>query len=180
MFLDRFFQKLQPEYILRKLVTSILLLVTISTLACDCAPIKYVDRAIENEYKFVDDVFIGDVKWIDDDSTYYEIIVCEVFKGDLRPGQKIKGINKGLCGPYVFKTGEWILLGTYSNEFKVHDCGLTTNLAEPWNILPPPPSPETESELGQNLLDKWKAESRQKVNRQIETLRKIASVQAEK
>ena len=140
-------------------------------MACDCAPINNVDRALDHEYKFVDDVFVGDVKWFDNDSTNFEIIVCEVFKGDLKPGQKIKGINEGLCGPFVFKTGEWIFLGTYSNKFKVHDCGLTTDLDEPWTILPPPPPPETEKELGQDWLDKWKEKSRQEAYRQIEILR---------
>jgi len=156
---------------IRIATTFILLLTSIKLLACDCAPIKNADRALDHEFKFVDDVFIGDVKWFNNDSTTYEVIVCEVFKGDLKPGQKIKGVNKGLCGPFVLKTGEWIFLGTYSTNFKVHDCGLTTKLDEPWTILPPPPPPETEEELGQDWLDKWKIKARLEAQRQIEVLR---------
>ncbi len=137
---------------------------------CDCAPIGNWRNATNMEYEYVDDVFIGDVKNINEFETEYEIVICEVFKGDLKVGQKIKGINLKYCSPIVSKKGQWLFFGTYSTDFKINDCGLTTNIDEPWHILPPPPPPNLK-EQEKKIIEKWKKVARENVQEQIKILR---------
>lgn len=156
----------------RLIYINILLFTTWTELcACSCAPIKKEDRKFYKEYEFVDDVFIGEVKNFDDDSINYAIEICEVFKGNLRPGQLIQGVNEGYCEPFVDKNGEWMFLGHYSDTFEVNDCGLTTDLDEPWSIFPPPPIPEEYKDDRDTWYENLKSKARKEAYRQIEILR---------
>lgn len=109
---------------------------------CDCARIENWRTATVKEYEFVKDVFIGDVRKISNDKSEYELIISEVFKGTVEVGATIKGINLKYCGPVVDKKGQWLFFGTITEYFHINECGLTSNLEEPWRILPPPPPPE--------------------------------------
>ena len=84
---------------------------------CDCARIENWRTATVGEYEYVKDVFIADVKKISEDKTRYEFVVSEVFKGKLKVGATIKGINPKYCGPVVSKKGKWLFFGTVSNNF---------------------------------------------------------------
>ncbi|WP_127845636.1 hypothetical protein [Psychroflexus aestuariivivens] len=142
---------------------------------CTCAPIENWQKATPKEFEYVDDVFIGDVT-ISENQTDYLIVVCEVFKGDLKSGQKIKGVNIGYCGPFVDKNGEWVMFGKYLTEFKVNDCGLSSNIAEPYGMLPPPPPPPPDFKYDEKtVLKKWKAESKKMIIEQIKMLREIST-----
>ena len=140
---------------------------------CTCAPLPHWKKATPKEYEYVDEVFIGDVTICD--GTNFEIKVCEVFKGNLKVGEIIKGENIGYCGPFVDKNGEWILFGKYLNNFKVNDCGLSSNIAEPFGMFPPPPPPPPDLEYDEKTVTKkWKAESKKMIKEQIKMLRKIS------
>lgn len=140
--------------------------------ACDCARIENWRTATAGEYEYVKDVFIGDVKIISDDRTEYELIVTEVFKGDLKVGTVVKGINPKYCGPIINKKGQWLFFGTFSNNFHLNECGLTSNIEEPWGILPPPPPSELKLDE-KRMIKKWKKEARKNVQEQIIILRNI-------
>lgn len=137
---------------------------------CDCAPVPHWQKATPREFEYVEDVFIGDVTIYNEKE--FEIRVCEVFKGNLKSGQIIKGKNSSYCGPYVDKNGEWLLFGKYSNNFKVNDCGLSSNIAEPFTILPPPPPPNYKYDE-KTFLKKWKVEIHEIMQEQISILRKM-------
>ena len=140
--------------------------------ACNCARIENWRTATVGEYEYVKDVFIGDVKMISEDKTEYELIVTEVFKGELKVGATVKGINPEYCSPNVGKKGEWLFFGTLTNYFHLNECGLTSNIEEPWGILPPPPPPELKSEQ-KRMIKKWKKEARENIQEQINILRNI-------
>ncbi|MEO9953526.1 hypothetical protein [Nonlabens sp.] len=97
----------------------------------------------------------------------YLIEICEVFKGDLQPGQIIKGVNWGTCGPYVDTDGEWILFGNYSDRFIVNDCGLSSNIIDPKRLLAPQPINL------KNNLESQKLEAKQNIKQQINMLREM-------
>ena len=137
---------------------------------CDCAPIENWRTATDKEYDYVDNVFIGDVNLISENKNEYELVVCEVFKGNLKIGQRIKGINPKYCPPIVNKEGQWLFFGKFSTDFKLNECGLTTNIEEPWKILPPPPPPHLKSEE-QTIIDNWKQDALKMVHEQISILR---------
>lgn len=141
---------------------------------CTCARIENWRRATSQEFEYVDDVFIGDVT-INEKQTDYSIVVCEVFKGELKSGQIIKGVNIGSCEPFVAQNGKWVMFGKYSTEFKVNDCGLSSNIAEPYGRFPPPPPPPPDFKYDEKtVLKKWKAESKKMISEQIKILRKIS------
>ena len=140
---------------------------------CTCAPNGNWRKATPKEYNIVEDVFIGDVT-IDEITSEYSIVVCEVFKGNLKSEQIIDGENLGYCGPFVNKNGEWVLFGKYSTNFKVNDCGLSTNIAKPFGMYAPPPEEITTDVVEKNMIEKWKAESRKNVLNQIDLLREIS------
>ena len=137
---------------------------------CDCARIENWRTATHGEYEYVDDVFIGDVNLISENKNEYELIVCEVFKGNLEIGEKIKGINAKYCGPIVDKKGQWLFFGKFLTEFKLNECGLSTNIEEPWQILPPPPPPHLKAEE-KSIITNWKKDARKMVHEQIIILR---------
>ena len=140
---------------------------------CECAPLPNWKKATPKEFEYVEDVFIGDVTICN--NTEFEIKVCEVFKGNLKAGEIIKGENIGYCGPYVDKNGEWLLFGNYLNNFKVNDCGLSSNIAEPFGMFPPPPPPPPDFKYDEKtVLKKWKAESKKMIKEQIKMLREIS------
>jgi hypothetical protein len=142
---------------------------------CSCATIGNWRKATPKEYKYVEDVFIGDVKKIGESKFDYEIEVCEVFKGDLKVGQIIKGTNPRYCSPFVDKLGEWVLFGEYSTDFKTNDCGLSSNIAEPFGMFPPPPPPKPNSDTdSKELIKKWRIESKKNILEQINMLRNIS------
>jgi len=140
---------------------------------CTCPPPANWRKATPSEYNYSNDVFIGDVKLIPNSQVDYEIVVCEVFKGDLKSGQTIKGEKFGTCGPYVNKNGEWVLFGTYSTKFKVNDCGISSNINDPRGLLPPPPPPNSEIEEKVTLKSR-KLEARKHIKKQINMLRNIS------
>lgn len=157
-----------------KILIIILSIFTIpnGTNICTCAPLPNWKKATPIEFEYVESVFIGDVTICD--KSEYEIKVCEVFKGDLKIGEIIKGENIGYCGPYVDKNGKWVLFGKYSNNFKVNDCGLSSNIAEPFGMFPPPPPPKPNLDVdGKELIKKWRAESKKNILEQIEMLRNL-------
>ena len=100
--------------------------------------------------------------------------MCEVFKGNLKAGQVVKGTNPRYCSPFVDKLGEWVFFGKYSTDFKTNDCGLSSNIAEPFGMFPPPPPKPNRDVDGKELIKTWKAESRKSVLEQIEMLRNIS------
>ena len=57
---------------------------------CTCAPLPHWNKATPKEYEYVEDVIIADVI-IDENEIGYKIIVCEVFKGDLKTSQILNG-----------------------------------------------------------------------------------------
>ncbi|PRP66085.1 hypothetical protein [Nonlabens agnitus] len=120
---------------------------------CTCPPTGNWQKATPKEYNYVNDVIIGDVINVSKDQ--FEIIVCTVFKGNLKPGQKINGENYGTCGPYINKTGEWLVFGQQFDGFRVNECGISSKIDDTFPLLPPPPK---ESETIKNLF----SESRQK------------------
>jgi hypothetical protein len=142
---------------------------------CSCAPNGKWRIETPKEYNYVDDVFIGDVKEIGESKFDYEIVVCEVFKGNLKAGQVVKGTNPRSCSPFVDKLGEWVFFGKYSTDFKTNDCGMSSNIAEPFGMFPPPPPPKPNTDIdGKELKKKWKAESRKSILEQITMLRNMS------
>lgn len=139
---------------------------------CDCARIENWRTATVGEYEYVKDVFIGDVKMISEDKTEYELIVTEVFKGELKVGSMVKGINPEYCSPNVTKKGEWLFFGTFKNNFHLNICGLTSNIEEPWGIKAPPPPTELKWKQ-KRMIKKWKKEVRENMQEQINILRNI-------
>lgn len=133
---------------------------------CDCAGIENWRTATVGEYEYVEDVFIGNVKTLSGDKAEYEIEVTEVFKGDLKVGSLIKGINSQNCEPIVNKKGQWLFFGTFSNNFHINECGLTSNIEEPWRFLPPPPPPELNMDY-ESIIDEFKKEARKMIQEQI-------------
>lgn len=145
---------------------------------CTCAPNGNWRKATPKEYENVEDVFIGDVTILENNSDY-EIVVCEVFKGELKSGQSIKGENLRYCGPNVNKNGQWVLFGNYSTTFLVNDCGLSSSITEPFGMYPPPPPPKKNSDVDRKeLIAKWKSElkseSKKNIQKQINMLRNIS------
>jgi len=140
---------------------------------CECAPHPNWKKATPKEFEYVEDVFIGDVTICNE--TEFEIKVCEVFKGNLKAGDFIKGENIGYCGPYVDKNGEWVLFVNYSNSFKVNDCGLSSNIAEPFGLFPPPPPPEKDIKYNEKkVIKEWKVKLKKSIKKQIIILRNIS------
>ena len=113
-------------------------------------------KATPIEFEYSKNVFIGEVTVCDDEN--YEIVICEVFKGELTAGQMITGKNISTCGPYVDNNGEWMLFGEYTTAFTVNDCGISINTTDPLMLPPPPPSNADRQE--QKFIAKWKAESK--------------------
>ena len=146
--------------------SSVFFVVGFSSL-CTCPPPKNWKKATPIEYKYVNDVFIGDIRIDCDNDFEYLIVICEVFKGDLQPGQIIKGINSGTCGPYVDTDGEWILFGNYSSRFIVNDCGLSLNIINPKRLLAPQPINL------KNNLESRRLEAKQNIKQQINMLREM-------
>ncbi|WP_421753237.1 hypothetical protein [Croceimicrobium sp.] len=166
--------------ILKSLLSLLLLSQSLSLLACDCIPIKNREKALSREYSISNAVFIGEVLSFSADSSSFEIRVVEVIKGDLSKGQIIKGINEGLCGPFVSKSGAWIFLGNYDQHFKANDCGLSLSLKHPWNILPPPP-PEISAENPNwedsnckfDQIREWKNKAKKEAEKQVSYLKSL-------
>ncbi|WP_167342050.1 hypothetical protein [Nonlabens sp. SY33080] len=140
---------------------------------CTCAPLPHWKKATPKEYEYADDVIIADVI-IDENEIGYKITVCEVFKGDLKTGQILNGKNFGTCGPYVDKDGEWVLFGANTTYFKVNDCGLSSNIAEPRELLPPLPPPNSGIDYDK-LIEKRRKEARENIKKQIQMLRRISN-----
>jgi hypothetical protein len=139
---------------------------------CTCPPPTNWRKATPIEFEYSEFVFIGDVTICDDES--YEIVICEVFKGNLKAGQFIKGKNIGTCGPYVDENGEWVLFGEYSTDFKTNDCGLSSSIADPFGLtVPPPPKPNSDIDR-KKQINKWKVESKKNILEQIKMLRNIS------
>tara|TARA_B100001115_G_scaffold180170_1_gene172068 strand:- start:2263 stop:2766 length:504 start_codon:yes stop_codon:yes gene_type:complete len=166
---------------LKVLLSLLLLSQSLCLLACDCIPIKNREKALSREYSISNAVFIGEVLSFSADSSSFEIRVVEVIKGDLSKGQIIKGINEGLCGPYVSESGAWIFLGNYAQHFKANDCGLSLSLNKPWNFLPPPPPPEFSAENpnwedSNNKFDQireWKSKAKKEAEEQVNYLKSL-------
>ncbi|MCY2686788.1 hypothetical protein [Salinimicrobium sp. TH3] len=78
---------------------------------CTCAPVGNWKGATEAEFRNVELVFTGDVQRIEESGSEYEIVVCEVFKGNLKEGQRISGINPASCNPIVDQKGQWLFFG---------------------------------------------------------------------
>ena len=161
-----------------KYILSVLLgfiIITKSTNNCNCAPIENWRSATEAEFQIVDLVFVGDVQRIDEEGSGYEIVVCEVFKGNLLPGERISGINPKTCNPVVDRKGQWLFFGEKSdqNRFKQNICGLTNHLMEPVRQLPPPPPPDSGIDY-EEYKRTWKKEAKEIVSEQLQIVRKLA------
>ena len=160
-------------YIYSIIILIFLLPVTNEVEVCDCARIENWRTATVGEYEYVKDVFIGEVKKISEDKTEYEFVVLEVFKGNLKVGRTVKGINPKYCEPDVNKKGHWLFFGAFSDNFNLNECGLTSNIEEPWRILPPPPPPELKADE-KKMIKRWKKEVRENMQEQISILREIS------
>lgn len=161
---------------MNKIYLIILSVFTISSESniCSCPPLPNWKKATSIEYEYSQDVLIADIQ-IGKNQTDYKIEVCEVFKGDLKPGQILNGKNIGTCGPYIDKDGKWILFGELSRYFRVNDCGLSSNVSEPYGIIrrPAPPMSNT-AEDQEQLIAEWKMESKRVIKQQIKMLKKIS------
>lgn len=147
-----------------------MLIFSIGWNTCICAPPMNWKKATPIEFEYSKNVFIGEVTVCDDEN--YEMVICEVFKGELTAGQMITGKNRGTCGPYVDKNGEWIMFGEYTTEFTVNDCGISMSMTDPRMLPPPPPSNADRQE--QKFIATWKAESKKNRQEQLKILRKIS------
>ena len=140
---------------------------------CTCAPVGNWKGATEAEFKNVELVFIGDVQRIEKSGSKYEIVVCEVFKGNLTEGQRISGINPKSCNPIVDRKGQWLFFGkTDQNKFTQNICGLTNHLVEPIGQLPPPPPPDSGINY-EEYKSTWKKEAKEIVKGQIKIVREL-------
>lgn len=138
---------------------------------CTCKPLGHWEKATPKEYEYVDNVFIADIT-IDKNQTDYRITVCEVFKGNLKAGQTLNGKNIGTCGPYVDEDGEWVLFGNNKAHFKVSDCGLSSNIAQPRELLPPPIKSGIDYD---KQIQERKTRARENIQKQIKMLRKMSN-----
>lgn len=156
---------------------SLLLLLLISfalpakAIACDCVYPRDWRKATAYEFEQVSDVVLVEVKEISTDERNYSFKVLENFKGNLEVGEIYSGKNTGYCGPYINKKGEWILLGTFDENFQVRECGQSKNLEEPWELLPPPPPPE-DGDTNFDLKD-WMKKVRELAKEQVELIRSL-------
>ena len=141
---------------------------------CTCAPVGNWRSATAAEFDNVELVFIGDVQQIDDEGLEYELVVCEVFKGNLSEGQRISGVNPKSCNPVVDKKGQWLFFGDKSDQnlFSQNICGLTNHLIEPIRQLPPPPPPDSDIDY-EEYKRTWKKEAKKIVREQVKIVRKL-------
>lgn len=104
---------------------------------CSCYGVRDVRKGIPKEFNRSNDVFIGDVISVHDNNYVYKIEVRQVFKGNLKVGQTIKGVNVD-CPPFITDIDvdeRWIFFGQqYSNTFKTNDCGLSSSFSDPFGI----------------------------------------------
>ncbi|WP_405350066.1 hypothetical protein [Nonlabens sp. Asnod3-H03] len=109
---------------------------------CTCPPPRHWEKAASIEYEYSEVVFVGDVKSFSNDKNKFTIEVCEVFKGDLKSGQIILGKNLRSCYPYIDRGGSWLLFGNHSQIFEVNECGISSNIEKPRQLMIPikPPS----------------------------------------
>jgi hypothetical protein len=149
-------------------------LITSEFKVCTCAPDDEWEKEFKEEFKSSEDIFIGEVLFLNEDGNQYKVKICEVFKGDLKIGQVIYGENSRICPPVVDKKGQWLFFGEYLEHFHQNTCGMTTNINDPNQIPPPPPPPSSEltPQKMKELVANWKKESQEIVQEQIEYLRR--------
>jgi hypothetical protein len=141
---------------------------------CTCAPVGNWKGATEAEFTNVELVFTGDVQRIEKNGSKYEIVVCEVFKGNLTEGQRISGKNPESCNPIVDRKGQWLFFGRIDQRnFTQNECGLTNHFIEPVGQLPPPPPPDSGIDY-EEYKRTWKEEAREIVKGQIKIVRELA------
>ena len=141
---------------------------------CTCAPVENWKTATAAEFEIVDLVFIGDVQQIGENGSDYELVVCEVFKGNLLQGERISGVNPKSCNPIVDRKGQWLFFGkTDQRKFTQNECGLTNHLLEPIGQLPPPPPPDSGIDY-EEFKSTRKEEAKEIVKGQIKIVRELA------
>ena len=129
---------------LKKIFTCIFLLHSVYGLACDCNPIKDHDQLIESSFKYYPQIFIGEIV---ERKNIFWIEVQEVFKGEIKIGQRLKtGFEGTSCSFYFGKEGPGLFYGyLYNNEFFADICSPTRTFKDP-HLFPPPPPPTPDSD----------------------------------
>ena len=119
----------------------------IKLFACDCGPPENLDSIRAQEYKNSDVVFTGKIVFLSEGWTEFKIQVTETFKGDIKRGQVIAGMNNITCVPYINGGGQWLIYGKMENGMlSINQCGLSRSFKNPdenryFSIIPVPPLP---------------------------------------
>lgn len=129
------------------IVLILLLFISTQCIACICRVPLELKALQKHEYEISSGVFIAKVTDIDLETSSFQFIVLESFKGE-NNSRKLKGTFKGDCTPSIRQKGKWILYGQFDSDniFKINSCGLTRSFKHPYyNIRatkgPPPPPP---------------------------------------
>tara|TARA_R110002050_G_scaffold7554_2_gene29019 strand:+ start:609 stop:1106 length:498 start_codon:yes stop_codon:yes gene_type:complete len=142
--------------------------------ACRCAPPQDHDKLIERSFNNYENIYTGEI--IKKNHELW-IIVNEVFKGDLKPGQELKtGYQGNSCSYYFRERGMAIFYGTIiDNEFFASICSPTRMFERPYLFpVPSPPEPDSEndSDAQKQRWKEYEKTERQRLEYEIEQLRK--------
>jgi hypothetical protein len=105
--------------------------------ACDCTPkLDKVNR--EESYKYSRLVFLGEFRKENLDANSYSFEVLEVFKGDIRKSQIIRGRQHSSCSRSSFVDGLWLVYATVEDDslIDISICGASRGINMPF-ISPP-------------------------------------------
>ena len=112
------------------LTLTILLLIPIEIIACDCG-LKKLAESQKSEMEFSECIFIGKIIEVSDDLTYKIIVVESLDGGDLQ-GNVYIGRNWRYCYPYVEGQGTWLVYASMENGFlTMNMCGLSRPFDRP-------------------------------------------------
>jgi len=118
----------------------------ISSITCICPPIEKLEITQIKEYNSSEVVIIGNVNFVSENSKEFKLSVVEVFKGDLKENDIIKGVNFLSCEPTVNTIGKWLLYGKLqSGILEINSCGLSRSFDNPmqnrhFQFIQPPPA----------------------------------------
>lgn len=99
--------------------------------ACSCVSVKNITKKAELEFNISTNVFSGYITYKNEINQYTDILIKEVFKGEIKVGQTIR-IYFTDCEPYPVLEQTWLIYSYLEDGYNtIQKCGISRDLKNP-------------------------------------------------